>query len=73
MLSEKILGKLSDPAFAGCRADYVDIEWHEAYKKLHQKKTASALKSAFASAMRFSPGDFVRTMCSAERATPSWR
>lgn len=39
MVSEKILGKADDPEFADCEIDYVDIEWHEAFKKLHRKTT----------------------------------
>ncbi len=37
MLCEKILGKLSDEAFTGLAVDYVDIEWHEAFSRLHRK------------------------------------
>lgn len=37
MLCEKILGTLSDEQFAGLRVDYVDIEWHEAFTRLHRK------------------------------------
>ncbi|MCD8133076.1 MAG: urease accessory protein UreE [Clostridiales bacterium] len=40
MLCEKILGTLSDEAFAGLRVDYVDIEWHEAFSRLHRKTSA---------------------------------
>ncbi|MCD8015308.1 MAG: urease accessory protein UreE [Lachnospiraceae bacterium] len=40
MLCEKILGTLSDPAFDGLRVDYVDIEWHEAFSRLHRKTSA---------------------------------
>ena len=36
MLCEKILGKSTDAAFAGLRVDTVDIEWHEAFSKLHR-------------------------------------
>ena len=39
MLWEKILGHISDPKFAGKKIDYVEIEWHEAFKKLHKKET----------------------------------
>lgn len=39
MICEKILGKRSEPAFAGKEVDYVNIEWHEAFKKLHKKVT----------------------------------
>ena len=39
LLCEEILGTLSDEKFAGLEVDYVDIEWHEAFKKLHKKKS----------------------------------
>ena len=35
MLCEQILGTLSDEQFKNLKVDYVDIEWHEAFKKLH--------------------------------------
>lgn len=37
MICEKILGKLSDPEFSGLDVDYVDVEWHEAFTRLHRK------------------------------------
>lgn len=37
MLCEKVLGTLSDSRFCGLRTDYVDIEWHEAFSRLHRK------------------------------------
>jgi urease accessory protein len=40
MLCEKILGKVSDEQFEGLRVDYVDIEWHEAFSRLHRKVSA---------------------------------
>ena len=40
MLCEKVLGKLSDPQFAGLRTDYVDIEWHDAFSRLHRLTSA---------------------------------
>lgn len=40
MLCEKILGKVSDVQFAGKQVDYVDIEWHEAFSRLHRKVSA---------------------------------
>jgi urease accessory protein len=40
MLCEKILGKVSDEQFAGLRVDYVDIEWHEAFSRLHRKTSS---------------------------------
>ncbi|EPZ54156.1 putative urease accessory protein ureE [[Clostridium] sordellii ATCC 9714] len=37
MLVEKVIGKISDTKFTGKKVDYIDIEWHEAFKKLHKK------------------------------------
>lgn len=37
MLCERILGNLSQEAYQGLRVDYVDIEWHEAFTRLHRK------------------------------------
>ena len=39
MLCEKILGKLKDFDLTGKTVEYVDIEWHEAFKKIHRKIT----------------------------------
>lgn len=44
MLCEKILGTLKDSAYAGKTVDYVNIEWHEAFKKLHKKTTDGGLE-----------------------------
>lgn len=41
MLCEKVLGKLNEDKFKNLSYDYVDIEWHEAFKKLHKKVTHS--------------------------------
>lgn len=41
MLCEKILGKITDEPFKSLAIDYVDIEWYEAFKKLHKKTTHS--------------------------------
>lgn len=41
VICEKILGNMKDAEFAGKTVDYVDIEWHEAFKRLH-KKTAES-------------------------------
>lgn len=40
MLCEKVLGKVSDEKFKDLRVDYVDIEWHEAFSRLHRKTTS---------------------------------
>lgn len=37
MLCEKILGNLSEEKYKGLEVDYVDIEWHEAFTRLHRK------------------------------------
>lgn len=39
MLVEKVLGSLQDNEQR--MVEYVDIEWHEAFKKLHKKQTES--------------------------------
>lgn len=39
MICEKILGTLEDLDTAGKTIEYVEIEWHEAFKKIHRKTT----------------------------------
>lgn len=39
MLCEKILGKLNEFDTTGKSIEYVDIEWHEAFKRIHKKNT----------------------------------
>lgn len=39
MICDKILGTLKDTVYTGKEVDYVNIEWHEAFKKLHKKVT----------------------------------
>jgi urease accessory protein len=39
MICEKILGTLDQLDVAGKKVEYVDIEWHEAFKKIHKKTT----------------------------------
>lgn len=39
MLCEQVLGKLEDLDVSGKTVEYVDIEWHEAFKKIHKKIT----------------------------------
>lgn len=41
MVCEKILGKLNETDVTGKTVEYVEIEWHEAFKKLHRKTTES--------------------------------
>ena len=40
MLCERILGNLSEEKYSGLRVDYVDVEWHEAFSRLHRKTSA---------------------------------
>ena len=39
MLCEQVLGKFEEMDVEGRRVEYVDIEWHEAFKKIHRKVT----------------------------------
>ena len=39
MICEKILGMLDELDVAGKTVEYVEIEWHEALKKIHKKTT----------------------------------
>lgn len=41
IVCESIKGNLHDGEFDGCQTDFVEIEWHEAYKRIHQKVTQS--------------------------------
>lgn len=41
MLCTKVLGKVGDERFAGYAVDYVDLEWDEAFKKVHRKTSAA--------------------------------
>ena len=44
MLCEKILGNVNDDKFSNLDIDYLDIEWHEAFKKIHKKTTKSGIE-----------------------------
>ena len=44
MVCEKVIGKLKDVDIAGKTVEYVDIEWHEAFKKLHRKTSQSGIE-----------------------------
>lgn len=39
MICKKILGNLKDGQYADCSVEYVDIEWHDAFHKIHKKVT----------------------------------
>ena len=44
MLVEKVIGNINDDKFKNSKVDYVDIEWHEAFKKLHKKTSQSGIE-----------------------------
>ena len=44
MLDEKVIGNINDEQFKNSNIDYVDIEWHEAFKKLHRKTSQSGIE-----------------------------
>lgn len=39
MICTKIFGKLNDMDLTGRKTEFVDIQWHEAFKKIHRKTT----------------------------------
>lgn len=39
MICEKILGKLENIDLQGKKLEFVSVEWHEAFKKIHRKVT----------------------------------
>ena len=39
MICERILGKLEDMDLQGKKLEFVSVEWHEAFKKIHRKVT----------------------------------
>ena len=44
MLCEKIIGNINDEKFKNLDIDYVDIEWHEAFKKIHKKTSHNGVE-----------------------------
>ena len=44
MLVEKVIGNINDEQFKNSNIDYVDVEWHEAFKKLHRKTSQSGIE-----------------------------
>ena len=44
MLVEKVIGNINDDKFKNSNVDYVDIEWHEAFKKLHKKTSQNGVE-----------------------------
>ena len=44
MLVKKVIGNINDEQFKNSNIDYVDIEWHEAFKKLHRKTSQSGIE-----------------------------
>ena len=41
MICETVVGRLEDLDIEGKTVEYVPIEWHEAFKKIHRKETES--------------------------------
>ena len=41
MICETVVGRLEDLDTEGKTVEYVPIEWHEAFKKIHRKETES--------------------------------
>ncbi|HIV24520.1 MAG TPA: urease accessory protein UreE [Candidatus Scatomonas pullistercoris] len=39
MICEKIIGKLDSQKVSGKKVEYVDIDWDDAFKKIHKKTT----------------------------------
>lgn len=39
MIAEEIIGNLEEEKYKGKPVEFVDIEWHEAFSKLHRKTT----------------------------------
>ena len=64
MLCEQVLGKLHDFDITGKTIEYVDIEWHEAFKKIHKKTTRQRKTESGESAwmILFSPEVCIRMM-----------
>ena len=44
MICEEVLGNLNSGLDDRKEVDYVDIEWHEAFKKLHRKTSQSGIE-----------------------------
>lgn len=44
MVCEKIIGHLTEEEFLDREVDYVEIEWHEAFKKIHKKITLGGME-----------------------------
>ena len=44
MLIEKVIGNINDKQFKDKNIDYIDIQWHEAFKKLHKKTSQSGIE-----------------------------
>ncbi len=41
MYSEKVLGNLGEERFKNCKMDYADVDWFDAFKKIHKLITHS--------------------------------
>ena len=45
MLCEQVLGKLHDFDTTGKTIEYVDIEWHEAFKRSEERRVGKECRS----------------------------
>ena len=62
MLCEQVLGKLHDFDTTGKTIEYVDIEWHEAFRKYIKKQQTKEQKWEVAWTIPFSPEVCIRMM-----------
>lgn len=76
MVCEQILGKLSEFDTSGKTIEYVDIEWHEAFKKIHKKTTDHGTELGIRMDDSILTRVCIRVMCSMQtmkKSSPSIR
>ncbi|MFQ9616218.1 MAG: urease accessory protein UreE, partial [Clostridium butyricum] len=44
MLCEKVIGSIKDEKYKNYKVDYVNIEWHDAFKKIHKITTDGGIE-----------------------------
>lgn len=44
MLCEKVIGSIKDEKYKNYKVDYVNIEWHDAFKKIHKITTDDGIE-----------------------------
>ena len=61
MICEKIIGKLDSQKVSGKKVEYVDIDWDDAFKKIHKKTTDAGTELADrVIAVRIPPCEVIR-------------